>query len=172
MTAAICRFVSYPCIPTDCHGRFVLGLEAQRQAVAAHVVQSGGALLAEFQEAESGKRAGYPQFAAALSARRTRRSVLLTANLERSARNARSLRYTVVGSSEAGIVFCDLPKVLAKPIGRFLVAQMATVAELEDPADQPTLPLHPAVAKARSGAGQFLSAARKAGHGMGGARGA
>ncbi len=34
-------------------------------------------------------------------------------------------------SGEAGVVFCDLPTVPAGPVGKFLVTQMAAVAELE-----------------------------------------
>ena len=71
MVPAPPRFVSYLRVSTDGQGRSGLGLEAQRQAVAAHVVQSGGALLAEFQEVESGRRADRPQLAAALAACRT-----------------------------------------------------------------------------------------------------
>ena len=42
------RFVSYLRVSTDGQGRSGLGLEAQRQAVAAHVTQAGGEVLAEF----------------------------------------------------------------------------------------------------------------------------
>ena len=48
-------------VSTEGQGRSGLGLEAQRQAVAAHVAQAGGELVAEFQEVESGKRADRPQ---------------------------------------------------------------------------------------------------------------
>ncbi len=41
----------------------------------AHVAQVGGALLAKFQEVESGKRVDRPQLAAALATCRTRRAV-------------------------------------------------------------------------------------------------
>ena len=41
------RFVSYLRVPTDGQGRSGLGLEAQRQAVAAHVAQAGGEVVAE-----------------------------------------------------------------------------------------------------------------------------
>jgi hypothetical protein len=37
----------------------------------------------------------------------------------------------VEGSGEAGVVFCDPPTVPAGPVGKFLVTQMAAVAELE-----------------------------------------
>jgi DNA invertase Pin-like site-specific DNA recombinase len=45
--------------------------------------------------------------------------------------NARFLLSVVEGSGEAGVVFCDLPTVPAGPVGKFLVTQMAAVAELE-----------------------------------------
>jgi DNA invertase Pin-like site-specific DNA recombinase len=95
------RFVSYLRVSTDGQGRSGLGLEAQRQAVGAHVTQAGGEVVAEFQEVESGKRADRPQLAAALASCRTRRAVLVIA------------------------------KVPAGPVGKFLVTQMAAVAELE-----------------------------------------
>ena len=62
---------------------------------------------------------------------RTRRAVLVIAKLDRLARNARFLLSVVEGSGEAGVVFCDLPTVPAGPVGKFLVTQMAAVAELE-----------------------------------------
>jgi hypothetical protein len=37
----------------------------------------------------------------------------------------------VEGSGEGGVVFCDLPQVPPGPVGKFLVTQMAAVAELE-----------------------------------------
>lgn len=125
------RFVSYLRVSTDSQGRSGLGLDAQRQAVAAHVATAGGQLVAEFQEIESGKRANRPQLAAALVACRTRRAVLVIAKLDRLARNARFLLSVVEGSGEAGVVFCDLPSVPAGPIGKFMVTQLAAVAELE-----------------------------------------
>ena len=108
-----------------------LALRRRRQAVAAHVTQAGGEVVAEFREVESGKRADRPQLAAALVSCRTRRAVLIIAKLDRLARNARFLLSVVEGSGEAGVVFCDLPTVPAGPVGKFLVTQMAAVAELE-----------------------------------------
>jgi DNA invertase Pin-like site-specific DNA recombinase len=125
------RFVSYLRVSTDGQGRSGLGLEAQRQAVAAYVAQAGGEVVAEFQEVESGKRVDRPQLAAALASCRTRRAALVIAKLDRLARNARFLLSVVEGSGEAGVVFCDLPTVPAGPVGKFLVTQMAAVAELE-----------------------------------------
>jgi DNA invertase Pin-like site-specific DNA recombinase len=56
---------------------------------------------------------------------------LVIAKLDRLARNARFLLSVVEGSGEAGVVFCDLPTVPGGPIGKFLITQMAAVAELE-----------------------------------------
>lgn len=47
------------------------------------------------------------------------------------ARNARFLLHVVEGTGEAGVVFCDLPSVPPGPVGKFLLTQMAAVAELE-----------------------------------------
>ena len=69
------RFVAYLRVSTGSQGRSGLGLEAQRQAVAAHVAQAGGEAVAEFREVESGKRAVRPQLAAALASCRTRSEV-------------------------------------------------------------------------------------------------
>ena len=131
MTPPRPRFVSYLRVSTDGQGRSGLGLEAQRQAVAAHVTQAGGDVVAEFQEVESGKRVDRPQLAAALASCRTRRAVLVIAKLDRLARNARFLLSVVEGSGEAGVLFCDLPTVPTGPVGKFLLTQMAAVAELE-----------------------------------------
>lgn len=125
------RFVSYLRVSTDSQGRSGLGLDAQRQVVAAHIAAAGGQLVAEFQEIESGKRTDRPQLAAALATCRTRRAMLIIAKLDRLARNARFLLSVVEGSGEAGVVFCDLPTVPAGPVGKFLLTQMAAVAELE-----------------------------------------
>ena len=143
------RFVSYLRVSTDGQGRSGLGLEAQRQAVAMHVDQAGGRLAAEFQEVESGKRADRPQLAAALASCRTRRAVLVIAKLDRLARNARFLLSVVEGSGEAGVVFCDLPSVPAGPVGKFMVTQLAAVAELEAGLTSQRTKAALAVAKAR-----------------------
>ncbi len=131
LTAAVPRFVAYYRVSTDRQGRSGLGLEAQRQAVAKYVMGAGGVIAAEFEEVESGKRNDRPQLAAALDACRARRAALVIAKLDRLARNARFLLHVVEGTGEAGVVFCDLPSVPPGPVGKFLLTQMAAVAELE-----------------------------------------
>ena len=55
----------------------------------------------------------------------------MVAKLDRLARNARFLLATVEGSGDGGVVFCDLPTIPVGPVGKFLITQMAAVAELE-----------------------------------------
>ena len=88
-------------------------------------------MAAEFEEVESGKRADRPQLAAALAACRAHRATLVIAKLDRLARNACFLLSIVEGTGDGGVVFCDLPTVPAGPVGKFLITQMAAVAELE-----------------------------------------
>jgi DNA invertase Pin-like site-specific DNA recombinase len=125
------RFVAYYRVSTDKQGRSGLGLEAQKATVGALVAQGGGRLVGEYEEVESGKLNARPQLAAALVACRTRGATLVIAKLDRLARNAHFLLSIVEGSGEGGVVFCDLPQVPPGPVGKFLITQMAAVAELE-----------------------------------------
>lgn len=107
--------VAYYRVSTDRQGRSGLGLEAQREAVARYVASSGGKIIAEFEEIESGKRAARPQLAAALGACRARRAVLIVAKLDRLARNTRFLLSVAEGTGAGGVVFCDLPQIRCCP---------------------------------------------------------
>lgn len=64
----------------------------------------------------------------ALNACRGHRATLIIAKLDRLARNARFLLSLI--DSDVNVLFCDLPQ-LTGPMGRFVVTQMAAVAELE-----------------------------------------
>jgi DNA invertase Pin-like site-specific DNA recombinase len=124
-------FVAYYRVSTDQQGRSGLGLDAQKAAVAAQIASSGGRLLDEFEEIESGKRSDRPQLAAALAACRARHATLIVAKLDRLARNTAFLLSVAEGTGEGGVVFCDLPQIAAGPLGKFFVTLMAAVAELE-----------------------------------------
>jgi DNA invertase Pin-like site-specific DNA recombinase len=117
------KFISYLRVSTDRQGRSGLGLEAQRDAVTHYLDGGEWKLVAEYIEVESGKRAARPKLAAALA-----RAKALGATLVLT-RNVDLLRSLV--ASGVDLVFCDLPQVPAGAMGRFLLTQMASVAELE-----------------------------------------
>ncbi len=125
------RFVAYYRVSTDRQGRSGLGLEAQREAVTQFLNGGNWALSAEFTEVESGKRSDRPQLAAALAECRLTGATLVVAKLDRLSRDQSFLMGVVDGSGVGGVVFCDLPQIQAGPVGRFMLQQMASVAELE-----------------------------------------
>jgi DNA invertase Pin-like site-specific DNA recombinase len=125
------RFVSYYRVSTAQQGRSGLGLEAQREAVRDFLNGGDWTLAGEFTEVESGKRTDRPQLDAALSLCRLTGATLIVAKLDRLARNVRFLLSVVEGTGDAGVVFCDLPTVPPGAMGKFIVTQMAAVAELE-----------------------------------------
>ena len=80
-------YIAYYRVSTMKQGKSGLGLSAQREAVAQYVERTGGTVLAEFQEVESGKRADRPQLALALERCRLTRSTLVVAKLDRLTRD-------------------------------------------------------------------------------------
>lgn len=125
------RFIAYYRVSTDRQGRSGLGLEAQRETATLYVRQTGGELIDEFIEVESGRNDGRPKLKAALAATRTQGATLVVAKLDRLARSARFLLTVTEGAGEGGVVFCDLPSIPTGPVGKFMITQLAAVAELE-----------------------------------------
>lgn len=125
------KWVAYYRVSTERQGRSGLGLEAQREAVRTYLAGKGWPPVQEFTEVESGKRADRPELAKALAACRLHRATLVVAKLDRLARNTRFLLSVVEGTGEEGVVFCDLPSIPPGAVGKFMVTQMAAVAELE-----------------------------------------
>src|ERR1700758_3152034 len=123
------KFISYLRVSTDKQGRSGLGIEAQREAVARYLNGGNWTVVAEYVETESGKRSDRPKLAAALSHAKAIGAKLVFAKLDRLTRNVDLLRSLV--ASGVDLVFCDLPSVPPGPMGRFLLTQMAAVAELE-----------------------------------------
>ncbi|PKP87607.1 MAG: resolvase [Alphaproteobacteria bacterium HGW-Alphaproteobacteria-17] len=126
------KAIAYLRVSTDRQGKSGLGLEAQRDAVARYLASNGLELIAEHVEVETGKGsnalARRPELVAALAAAKKQRAVLIVAKLDRLARNTRFL-LTLIDSG-ADVAFADMPQV-SGPMGRFIVTQMAAVAELE-----------------------------------------
>jgi DNA invertase Pin-like site-specific DNA recombinase len=125
------RFVAYYRVSTQQQGRSGLGLAAQQEAVHGHVSSVTGELVDAFEEVETGKLNSRPALAQALAACRAMHATLIIAKLDRLARNAAFLLSVVEGSGQGGVVFCDLPQVPPGPSGKFVIAIMAAVAELE-----------------------------------------
>lgn len=125
------KFVAYYRVSTAKQGASGLGLDAQRAAVRAYLNGGDWELTREYEELESGKVSDRPQLAKALTLCRLTGATLVVAKLDRLARDARFLLNVVEGSGKGGVVFCDLPAIQAGPVGKFMLTQMAAVAELE-----------------------------------------
>jgi DNA invertase Pin-like site-specific DNA recombinase len=135
------RFVTYLRVSTERQGQSGLGLEAQRAAVAAHVLDRGE-VVAEFVEVESGKRADRPQLALALAEAKRAGAVLLIAKLDRLARNVAFIANLLESGVE--VTAADMPEA-----NRFVLHIMAAVAEQEGRAISERTKAALAAAKAR-----------------------
>jgi DNA invertase Pin-like site-specific DNA recombinase len=118
------RFVSYLRVSTQQQGRSGLGLEAQREAVETYLNGGRWTLLQEVVEVESGKRNDRPKLAEALRLCRLRKATLISAKLDRLARNV----HFISGLMESGVDFVavDFPQA-----NRLTVHILAAVAEHE-----------------------------------------
>jgi DNA invertase Pin-like site-specific DNA recombinase len=122
------NFISYLRVSTDRQGKSGLGLEGQRQAVANYLNGGDWRLIAEFVEVESGRNADRGELEAALALCRAHRAALVVANVSRLTRSVAFLPKLL--SSDVEIRFVDLPAIEGAT-GKFLLHQMASVAELE-----------------------------------------
>jgi DNA invertase Pin-like site-specific DNA recombinase len=118
------KFVAYYRVSTARQGRSGLGLDAQRESVERHVRASGGRLIGEFKEVESGKRADRPELAKALAACRVHGAVLIVAKLDRLSRNVAFL--STLMESGCDFLCADNPHAT-----RFTIHILAAVAEHE-----------------------------------------
>lgn len=116
------KLVAYYRVSTARQEASGLGLDAQRQAVAAFLGAAG--VVAEFTETESGKRTDRPELARAIGACRLYGARLVIAKLDRLSRDAHFL----LGLEKAGVDFVatDMPHA-----NRLTVGIMALVAEEE-----------------------------------------
>ncbi|SNT56447.1 Site-specific DNA recombinase [Tardiphaga sp. OK246] len=122
------KFVAYYRVSTRKQGVSGLGLEAQRAAVEGYLNGGSWKIVAEFTEIESGRRSDRPALEEALAAARVHQAPLVVAKVDRLTRSVAFLSKLL----EAGVDvrFADLPSIEG-PTGRFMLQQMASVAELE-----------------------------------------
>lgn len=122
------KFIAYFRVSTDKQGKSGLGLEAQQKAVNDHLSGGTGNLVASFVEVESGRKSDRPKLQEALAACRVHKATLVVAKVDRLTRSVGFLHKLIDAGVE--VRFCDLPQ-LEGAVGRFMLTQMAAVAELE-----------------------------------------
>lgn len=113
------NLISYLRVSTQKQGASGLGLEAQRATVVDYAKRTGGTIVAEFLEVESGKKNSRLQLAEAIAAAKRTGSVLVIAKLDRLARNASF----IFALRDAGVSFvaCDIPEANTLTVGIFAV---------------------------------------------------
>lgn len=121
-------FVAYYRVSTARQSASGLGLEAQKTAVIRYLNGGDWTIKSEFIEVESGRKSDRPELERALATARLHRIPLVVANVSRLTRSSSFLHRLLDAGVE--VRFCDLPEIEG-PTGRFLLQQMAAVAELE-----------------------------------------
>ncbi|KQP44018.1 recombinase family protein [Methylobacterium sp. Leaf106] len=122
------KYVAYYRVSTGKQGRSGLGLDAQEQTVRDRLNGGDWVLVGEFKEIESGRISHRPELAKALAFCRVMGAKLIVANVSRLTRNPDFMSTLVAADVE--VEFCDLPNVEG-PVGKFMLRQMLSVAELE-----------------------------------------
>jgi DNA invertase Pin-like site-specific DNA recombinase len=122
------KFIAYYRVSTQKQQRSGLGLDAQREMVAAFVRSSGGQLLAEWTETETGKGSNAldkrPQLRAALDECRRTKATLLIAKLDRLARNVHFVSGLL--ESKVNFIAADMPEA-----DRTMIQIYSAMAEME-----------------------------------------
>lgn len=109
------QFVAYFRVSTTKQGDSGLGLESQRGAVNDYVKRSGGALLADFTDIESGAKDERAELAKALRKCRLTGATLLIAKLDRLSRNRNFL--LKLADSKLSFVCVDMPEANSLTVG-------------------------------------------------------
>lgn len=115
------RYVAYFRVSTARQGRSGLGLDAQREAVRAHI--GSAKLVGEFTEVESGKRLDRPELAKALRLAKAMGARLIVAKLDRLSRNAAFL--LTLRDSAVDFIAADMPDANGLTIGILAVVAQA-----------------------------------------------
>jgi len=112
-------FVAYYRVSTDRQGRSGLGLEAQQRAVRDYL--SGGHIIGEFTEVETGKRNDRPELERALAACRRKKARLVIAKLDRLSRNLAFIATLM----DAGVEFIAVDNPHANKLTLHILAAVA-----------------------------------------------
>lgn len=120
----MCRYIAYYRVSTQRQGQSGLGLEAQRQAVSSFLLNANGALLADYQDIESGAHNNRPELQKAITHCLATGATLLIAKLDRLSRNAAFLLQ--LQDSKVKFIACDMPQA-----DHFMVGIMALLAQKE-----------------------------------------
>lgn len=115
------QFVAYYRVSTQRQGRSGLGLDAQRESVAQYVAGTGGTLVEEHVEVESGRHNDRPVLAKALAACRRSGATLVIAKLDRLARSV----HFISGLMEAKVAFVAVDIPSANPLMLHMLAAFA-----------------------------------------------
>jgi DNA invertase Pin-like site-specific DNA recombinase len=137
-------------VSTKRQGRSGLGLEAQKEMVHQLALRYGAAIIAEYVEIETGKKAARPRLQEAIHHARLTNSTLVVAKLDRLARNSYFLNCLL--ESKLDFVCCDNPAAT-----KFVIQVLASVAEYE--ADQIAVRTKAALAVAKA-RGTLLGSSR------------
>jgi DNA invertase Pin-like site-specific DNA recombinase len=116
------KWVAYFRVSTERQGRSGLGLQAQRDAVMAHLGSVKGRLLAEFTETESGRHDDRPELQRALMRAKVSGARLIIAKMDRLSRRAAFLlqlrdsgvRFVAADNPEADETVVGIMAVLAQ----------------------------------------------------------
>lgn len=101
-----------------------LGIEAQREAVERYTTQSGGTIITEYTETESGAKSDRPQLSKALAHCRRAKATLLIARLDRLSRSLSFVAQLLDANVE--IRCADMPEA-----NRLLLQMLAVFSEHE-----------------------------------------
>jgi DNA invertase Pin-like site-specific DNA recombinase len=125
---ACIALIAYYRVSTRKQGKHGLGIAAQREAVERYLNGGNWRIIAEYTEVESGRRKDRPELQRALATARLHQAPIVVAKVDRLTRSVAFLSRLL----EAGVDvwFADLPSIEG-PTGRFMLQQMAAVADLE-----------------------------------------
>jgi DNA invertase Pin-like site-specific DNA recombinase len=122
------QFIAYYRVSTAKQGRSGLGIEAQQAAVERYLNGGNWKVVESFTEVESGRNSERPALAKALAAARVRQVPIVVAKVDRLTRSVGFL--SMLLDAGVDVRFADLPQIEGTA-GRFMLKQMALVAELE-----------------------------------------